>query len=99
MRPLSVKKGGRIAALLGRLVQDADHVGGLDVDHGPRGDAESRVVVDHVEHLERPLRFEHTWVISACHHSLGRSAQKRMYELLGRLRGSGVTKPRTLSTR
>ena len=40
-----------------------------------------------------------TWVTSACQHSLGNSATKRFHELLGRLWGSGVTKPRATSTR
>ena len=37
--------------------------------------------------------------MSSCQHSLGKSATKRVHELLGRLWGSGVTKPRALSTR
>ena len=38
-------------------------------------------------------------VVSACQHSLGSSAWNRRHELLGRLCGSGVTKPRRDSTR
>ena len=40
-----------------------------------------------------------TWVMSHCQHSLGRSASKRLYELLGRLCGWAFTKPLALSTR
>ncbi len=40
-----------------------------------------------------------TWVTSACQHSLGKSASKRMKELFGRLWGWAVTKPRAFSTR
>jgi hypothetical protein len=40
-----------------------------------------------------------TWVTSACQHSLGNSAANRTQELLGRLCGWGVTKPRARSTR
>jgi len=40
-----------------------------------------------------------TWVTSACQHSLGTSALKRVHDDLGRLWGWGTTKPRALSTR
>jgi hypothetical protein len=39
------------------------------------------------------------WVISDCHISFGRSAQKVRYELFGLFWGCGVTKPRAFNTR
>jgi hypothetical protein len=49
--PVVAEEGGRVAPALGRFVEDADDVVGLDHLHGSRRHAQPRVVVDHVEHL------------------------------------------------
>jgi hypothetical protein len=69
------------AAVAGhRGVQVGDDVAGFEQCAGRASDEQSGVVVDDVDDLTSVPFASGQWVMSACQHSLGRSASKRRHD-------------------